>query len=127
MVIRPVRDVTYKLAEIRQSDSGRIAVIASTYKLAESIPADWPPFPWSGGFQLAGQFGFFRSMFQGFNVTSIEGQGEELFNIDMGRTESYEQSYKVNIKTGGSPLPGADPVITIEQRMSMQLLPKQHL
>lgn len=123
MVIRPVRDVTYKLAEIRQTDNGRIAVITSTYELADSVPEDWSPLPWSGRFQLAGQFGFFRSMFQGLNVTSIEGQGEELFNIDLGRTESYEQSYKVKIKTGGSPLPGADPIIAIEQRISMQLLP----
>lgn len=121
MAMRTARDVTYELEEIRETDRGRIAVIKSTYSLADSAPSHWP-LPWTRRFRLAGQFGFFRSMFKGLSVLEVNGQGEELFNIDLGRTESYEQSYRFTMKPNASPLPGTDPLITIKQRLSMQLL-----
>ncbi len=121
MVIRLARDVTYTLEEIRETDKGRIAVIKSTYTLADSAPSEWP-LPWTRRFRLAGQFGFFQSMFRGLSVKSIEGQGEELFNLDAGLIVSHEQTYRIILKPNASPLPGTDPLITINQRLSMQLL-----
>jgi hypothetical protein len=121
MAMRLARDVTYELEEIRETDKGRIAVIKSTYSLADSAPSEWP-LSWTRRFQLAGQFGFFQSMFRGLSALELSGQGEELFNIDTGQTESYEQTYHFTVKPNASLLPGTDPLITIDQRMSMQLL-----
>ncbi|MHC4170830.1 MAG: DUF6263 family protein, partial [Planctomycetota bacterium] len=42
MVMRKARDVTYALGEIRPSEQGRLAVIASSYKAADSVPQGWP-------------------------------------------------------------------------------------
>jgi len=122
MVLRPVRDVTYRLSQIKQDDKGRIAVIDSEYAFTRETPDDWPALPWSGRFQLAGQFGFFLSVFQGLHVNSLEGQGKEFFNIDSGRVENYEQEYKFTLKPGAVPLAGTDPLITVNQRITMQLL-----
>ena len=40
---------------------------------------------------MVGPFGFYRN----YRVLSLQGQGEELFNIDAGRTERYEQQYEL--------------------------------
>jgi hypothetical protein len=117
MVMRKARDVTYTLKEIRKTNAGRTAVIHSAYTLAESAPQDWP-IPYSGRFQMSGTFGFLS----GYKVRSLEGQGEELFNIDKGRTDNYSQQYEMQLD---SALPigiDANPRITIKQTMTMQLL-----
>ncbi len=120
MVTRKARDVTYTLDEIRQTEKGRLAVIRSSYSPAESVPADWPPMPYSGAFQMASTFGFLR----GYKILTLEGRGEELFNIDAGRIEQYTQQYQVQweaslpfgLKTEVSPR------ITIKQKLTMKLI-----
>ncbi|MCK5226181.1 MAG: hypothetical protein KAQ89_05640, partial [Planctomycetes bacterium] len=82
MVMKTARDVTYSLKEIRQTEKGQIAVIASSYSLAESVPRNWP-MPYSGKFRMSGMFGFLR----GYKVIKLQGKGEELFNIDSGQIE----------------------------------------
>jgi hypothetical protein len=42
MVMRKARDVTYKLVEIRPGEKGRLAVIESSYEIADSAPRQWP-------------------------------------------------------------------------------------
>ena len=88
MVTRKARDVTYTLDEIRQTEKGQLALIRSSYSLADSVPSSWP-MPYSGRFQMSGRFGFLR----GYKFLDLQGQGEELFNIDAGRTEQYNQQY----------------------------------
>jgi hypothetical protein len=118
MVMRKARDVTYTLDEIRPAEQGRLAVIASSYKAADSAPRSWP-IPYSGSFQMAGPFGFYRN----YKVLSLQGQGEELFNIDVGRTERYEQQYELQLSASLLlPLPGANPRITINQKLTMEQL-----
>jgi len=118
MVMRKARDVTYKLDEIRPGEKGRLAVISSSYKIAESAPRDWP-IPYSGTFQVAGAYGFYRN----YQVLSLQGRGEELFNIDAGRTEQYYQQYQMQLSASMLlPLPGANPKITIKQNLTMNLL-----
>ena len=117
MVMRKARDVTYTLDEIRESEKGRLAVIKSTYTMAESVPADWP-IPYTGRFQMSGTFGFFR----GYNILGLKGQGQELFNLDLGRIEQYNQQYQMQMN---AVLPGAlgpNPLITINQKITMQLI-----
>ncbi len=118
MVMRKARDVVYTLDEIRPGEKGRLAVIKSSYKPADSVPQGWP-IPYSGSFQMVGPFGFYRN----YRILSLQGQGEELFNIDAGRTERYEQQYKMELSASLLlPLPGANPKITINQNLTMELL-----
>jgi len=118
MVLRKARDVTYRLDEIRQSKQGRLAVIHSSYKLAESVPKGWP-IPYSGRFEVAGPFGFYIN----YEVLDLQGNGEELFNIDKGRIEQYTQQYQMQLKASLQlPLPGVNPRITIKQNLTMKLL-----
>ena len=121
MVLRKARDVTYRLDEVRQSEKGRLAVIRSSYKVAESVPSAWP-IPYSGRFQLSGPLGFIRTFAKGFDILDLQGQGEELFNIDAGRIEQYSQSYQMRLQATSMPLPGAKPQLTIKQNLTMQLL-----
>jgi hypothetical protein len=118
MVMRKARDVTYRLDEVRPSEKGRLAVIKSSYRAADSAPNDWP-IPYSGRFQVAGTFGFYGN----YRVLSLQGEGEELFNIDTGRIEQYEQEYQLHLKASLLiPLSGVDPRITIHQKLTMTLL-----
>ena len=118
MVMRKARDVTYTLAEIRQTPKGRLAVIRSSYSPAKSAARSWP-LPYTGSFQMKGMFGFFR----GYKILELQGQGEELFNMDAGRIEQYNQQYLVKLKAGlPLPLPGTAPRITIKQKLTMRLL-----
>lgn len=118
MILIQARNVAYTLAEIRSSDKGRLAVIRSTYSLPDVTPRIWP-LPYSGTFnQMSGRFGFLR----GYKALSLEGQGEELFNIDAGRIERYNQQYQMQLR---STLPmgisGVIP-ITVNQNLTMELL-----
>lgn len=117
MVMRKARDVTYTLDEIRQSGKGRLAVILSSYSLADSVPRGWP-IPYTGSFQMSGTFGFFR----GYKILSLKGQGKELFNIDAGRIEQYDQQYQMQLSAAMMGPIGASPQITIKQKLTMQLL-----
>lgn len=117
MVMRKARDVTYKFDRIWDNVKGRLAVISSTYSLADSVPAGWP-IPYTGSFKMPGTFGFFG----GYNILSLAGRGDELFNIDKGQIERYSQQYEMRMDAI-LPMPiGASPRITIKQKLTMQLL-----
>jgi hypothetical protein len=121
MVTSAPRDVNYTLREVRETDKGRVAVIDSAYSKAQSHARKWP-LPYSGGFQMIGTFGFFRN----YQVLELKGKGQEFFNMDVGRTDSYSQQYKVTFKADMPlPLPGANPKIIIKQKLTMQLLGKR--
>jgi len=118
MVMRKARDVTYRLEEVRQTDTGRVAVIKSTYALAEKAPASWPV-PYSGRFQMSGTFGFLS----GYQSSSLAGEGQELFNIDAGRVENYQQKYTVEMNASLPPMGiQANPHIRIDQTLTMELV-----
>ncbi len=125
MVLRKGRDVTYTLDEIRETEKGQVAVISSSYALSESVPKGWSdlepdgwPIPYSGRFQMSGTFGFLR----GYKVIELQGSGEELFNIDAGRTEQYNQDYQVTFSAKFPAGIGANPLIAIKQKLTMKLL-----
>ena len=117
MVSRQARQVTYKLEEIRQSEKGRLAVISGSYDKADSVPRSWPV-PYFGRFQMSGRFGFLSN----YKFLDINGSGEELFNIDMGRTEEYKQQYEVIIQSSIPLGIRGNPVINIEQTLTMKIL-----
>ena len=118
MVMRRARDVTYRLAEVRQENDGKVAVIESTYASAESVPSDWPV-PYSGRFQMSGTFGFLGS----YKVSGLEGGGAELFDIDAGRVRSRRQTYTMKMTASLPPMGiRANPHITIKQTLTMELM-----
>jgi len=115
MVMRKARDVTYTLSEIREGDTDKLAVLESTYSLADSVPSDWPV-PYHGRFQVSGTFGFLTN----YQAQKLDGKGEELFNIDKGRTEKYRHEYTMEIDAGMRFPLGPQPKITIKQVLTMK-------
>ncbi len=126
--MRAERQVTYRLDEVRQTQTGRVAVIKSSYSAADSVEGDWP-MPYGGRFQMRGMFGFFR----GYKILALSGEGTELFNIDAGVLEQDRQEYKVEIDAvipfglGQSKDEEPRPNITITQEITMQLVNKDVL
>lgn len=116
MVMRKARDVTYKLKEIKKTDNGKMAVIDSSYLLAEQVPAGWPV-PYTGTFSMSGKFGFFR----GYKVQSLQGKGTELYNIDKGQIDHYQQNFKLVVQASAM-IAGVTTDIKIDQKISMKLL-----
>ncbi len=117
MVMRKARDVTYKLEEIRTSEKGRLAVISSSYKLADSVPTSWP-IPYSGRFQMKGTFGFLS----GYKLLNLQGSGQELFNIDTGQSEQYNHQYEMELDASIPMGIDVKPRIKIKQNLTMKLL-----
>ncbi|MBL7154046.1 MAG: hypothetical protein ISS79_10030 [Phycisphaerae bacterium] len=67
---------------------------------------------------MSGTLGFLG----GYNLLSIEGKGQELFNIDTGQSEQYNQQYELKIS---SIIPlgiSAKPQITINQIITAKRL-----
>lgn len=129
--MRAERKVTYRLDEVRPADggqTGRVAVIKSSYSPADSVEGDWP-MPYGGRFQMRGMFGFFR----GYKILGLSGEGTELFNIDAGVIEQADQQYEVEIDAvipfglGDSQDEEPRPNVTIKQQITMQLLNKEVL
>jgi len=113
-----IRDrVIYKLDEIRPGEKGRLAVIRSSYKLADSVPQSWP-IPYSGSFQMKGTFGFLS----GYKLLGLNGNGQELFNIETGQTEQYDQQYQMEMEASIPMGIDVKPKITIKQNLTMKLL-----
>jgi hypothetical protein len=119
MVLFAARDVNYTLSEIRVQDpNNRIAVIDSSYFLRWPNPPEWPV-PYTEPFQMSGIYGFLRE----YKTHDLQGHGQELFNIDAGRTERYSQNYTVHASASlPMGLGGVNPQITIDQNMTMELL-----
>jgi hypothetical protein len=118
MIMRKARDVTYTLADVRETSTGRTAVIKSSYSPAESVPQGWPV-PYTGTFEYRSPFG----MLGRYKIEKLSGSGEELFNLDAGRLESEKQSYKMEVSAALRwPLPGVNPLITVDQKLTTELL-----
>jgi len=67
---------------------------------------------------MSGTFGFLR----GYKVLDLQGQGEELFNIDTGQIEQYNQEYQMQMEASFPMGISVKPLITIKQNLTMQLI-----
>jgi len=118
MILFAARDVNYQFDKVRPDPNNRIAVIDSSYSLLYPSPSDWPV-PYTEVFQMSGMFGFLRD----YKLLDLQGQGQELFNIDAGRTEQYTQKYTLRTRASlPFGLGGINPLITIDQTLKMELL-----
>jgi len=111
------RDVEYEFAGVVEANGVELAEITSSYKLSKSLPA--VSLPYSGSFQMRGTFGFLR----GYKVLSIEGSGQELYDIERGIIKSDIQNYKAKVSASifglGSEI---EPNIEINQTITMTLV-----
>ncbi|OHB67664.1 MAG: hypothetical protein A2Y77_01950 [Planctomycetes bacterium RBG_13_62_9] len=65
---------------------------------------------------MSGTFG----LLGGYEISSLTGNGEELFNVDAGRMESYRQNYTVLMNAAVPPMGiRVNPRIRIEQTLTM--------
>jgi hypothetical protein len=56
-------------------------------------------------------------------VSDLQGSGQELFNINAGKTEKYSQRYTMHASASlPMGLGGVNPQITIDQNSTMELL-----
>jgi hypothetical protein len=117
MILFAARDVNYQVAEIRRDSNNLVAVIDSSYRLRYPSPSDWPV-PYTEVFQMSGTFGFLR----GYKMLDLNGQGQEIFNIDAGRIEKDTQKYTTHVQASLPMGLGITPQITIDQTLSMELL-----
>jgi hypothetical protein len=117
MLMWEARDVNYTLSEIKQTPTDELAVIRSTYTLSDSVPESWPfPYEDEERFKASGAFGFLIN----YEILELKGQGEEIFNITKGRTEKYEQTIYLKIKTAVRFPVAVSPIVNIKQSLTME-------
>ena len=110
------RDVVYKLEDVNDTGSGRIAVISSEFSLSKSQLKD-RFMPYSGSFTPSGPFGLYGNC----RIIELGGTGQELFNIDAGRTDGYSQDYEMKVVAVMAMIP-ITVKINVKQHLSMQLI-----
>jgi len=116
----PAKETTYTLSEITETETGRNAIITSSFTLSDK-PLQNRPKPYTGKYRMSGMFGFLRN----YKMGSLEGEGRTIFNIDSGTLESEQQRYKTKIEAKFLlPLGDSVPILTIDQKITVQLLTK---
>ena len=115
----PTRVTTFTLEAVTEQDEQRTAHISSTYELTDDFIEDLPR-AYQGSFQMRGLFGFLRR----YQFESIDGAGEQIFNIDTGILESDQQTYSLRVTADFRlPLGDSKPVLNVDQRISIERLP----
>jgi hypothetical protein len=68
---------------------------------------------------ISGRFGLLSR----YRILDFEGTGEELFNMETGQAERYNQKYKMRVTASLMfPIPDANPQITVQQELTMRLV-----
>ncbi len=120
VAVQAVKETTYTLKEIDESGEQRLGVIESTFAESKATHENWPS-RYKGRFRMKGMLGFLR----GYQTTALEGAGTQVFNIDTGTVISEEQNYKITMTaTFMLPLGGMEPLIKIDQKISLRLMDK---
>ena len=113
-----VRETTYTFDEIEDTADGRKAAIDSSYVLIKAKLQNWPT-PYSGRFAMRGMFGFLRN----YKYESLTGTGRLIFDVDRGVVQGDQQQYTMKISAAFMlPLGDSVPMITIDQKMTTELL-----
>lgn len=113
-----VRETTYTLKEITESETSPKAVITSSYGMTDLPGQEWPV-PYSGSYRMRGTFGFLRN----YEFTSLSGSGEQIIDLDSGTVESFQQQYKIGMKAAFMlPLGDISPRLTVSQKISAERL-----
>lgn len=113
------RNVTYHYAGLVDLNNVAYAKIVTDCNLSPGVPQE-VNMPYSGSFYMRGTFGFLR----GYRVQSIDGGGEQLYDIRRGLIKSDVQHYKamVNASIFGLGSETIEPNIEINQTITMTLV-----
>jgi hypothetical protein len=114
----PCRITTFTLDSTKEENSQQKAVINSTYQISPKTVENFPK-PYEGSFQMRSLFGFLRD----YKFQTIQGQGQQVFNLTTGQVESDTQQYDLSA-TASFPFPLGDsvPHLNIHQTMTVKLL-----
>lgn len=114
----PCRITTFTIDSTKEENGRQKAVINSTYQISPKTVENFPK-PYEGSFQMRGIFGFLRD----YNFQTIQGKGQQVFNLTTGQVESDTQEYEMSV-TATFPLPLGDsvPNLNIHQTMTVKLL-----
>jgi hypothetical protein len=114
----PCRITTFTLDSIKEETNQQKAVINSTYQFSPKTVENFPK-PYEGTFQMRNLFGFLRD----YQFQSIQGQGQQVFNLTTGQVESDTQQYDMAV-LAAFPLPLGDsvPHINVHQTLTVKLL-----
>ena len=113
------KDTTYTLTEIKESPAGPLAVIDSTFQRSDDAVENLPN-PYDGQkYMMKGMFVLLR----GYMMTSFDGSGRQIFDIDRGAVSSDTQQYTIVFEVS-FPMPLGDtvPKLKVDQKMSIELL-----
>ncbi len=119
MPLRAVRETTYTVDEIKETPTGRKAVINSSYALSNAKPGNWPN-PYTGKFGLKGNI---LAFLKNYKYQRLNGTGSQIFNIDKGVVESDRQQYQMEVVAAMIlPLGDSVPKLTVNQKITVRLL-----
>jgi hypothetical protein len=113
------KDVTYTLTEIKDSDTGPMAVIDSTFQRSDE-PVENLPDPYDGQkYMMKGMF----ALLSGYGIISFQGSGKQIFDIDRGVITADNQQHTIEFKVKFLlPLGDTPPILKIDQKMTIELL-----
>jgi hypothetical protein len=126
-VSRTGRNAEYRLVEVKRDRDQTVAVIKSTYTLADGPSMDWP-MPYTGTFSQRGTFGFFHS----YKVLELAGEGTQIFDVGRGRIISETQSYTAKVSAAipfgglGSNGEKVEPALTVNQTIKVELISSEN-
>jgi hypothetical protein len=114
----PCRITTFTLDSTKEENGQKKAVINSTYQISPKTVENFPK-PYEGSFQMRSMFGFLRD----YSFQTIQGKGQQVFNLTTGQVESDTQEYEMSV-TAAFPFPLGDsvPHLNIHQTMTVKLL-----
>jgi hypothetical protein len=114
----PCRITTFTLDSVQEDNGRQKAAIGSTYRISPKTVEHFPK-PYEGTFQMRSLFGFLRD----YKFQTIEGKGQQIFNLTTGQVESDTQEYNLSA-TASFPFPLGDsvPHLNIHQVMTVKLL-----
>lgn len=112
------RKTTYTLKEIIPEPQ-RTAVIENTFEFVDEEMENVPKI-YDKKFNLKGSL---FAVMRNFQVTSLEGSGRQVFNIDRGVLISDNQQWKMRIDASFMlPLGDSKPIILVDQKLSTELV-----
>jgi hypothetical protein len=116
----PCRITTFTLDSMKEENGQQKAVIGSAYQISPKTLENFPK-PYEGSFQMRSLFGFLRD----YKFQTIQGKGQQVFNLTTGQVESDSQEYDL-AATASFPFPLGDsvPRLNIHQIMTVKLLDK---
>ena len=121
LTLNVAKKATYTLARIEDAAGEKIAFIDSTFEMGKRNVQHWCD-PYGEPCYMKGMFAFLR----GYELVSLEGSGEQVFNVSRGYIEKETQKY-TSVFNVAFPMALGDtlPQLIVEQKFSLELMNSQ--